>query len=362
MAASWIKVRNGLSRSAKIVAIACHLSEQPDFVAWWNAKNDAPASRPVTEFVTKEFVTAVTLKALTELWQEVNELIGPDCWVPYLTLKQLTILTGIPCFGEALELVGWVERHPEKGLVFPNFYEYNQPEKSRPKAKSDAERSKEYRDRKRNESARHESSHREEKRREEKNNPPPPAPSAAPEPNRQSDQLAAEAELISMEVSFPRKAVQTAYTAGATLDDIRAICEFYRANSGAWGPGALNRAVEHFVPGKDIALCFPTQHGKHAEKQRLEQQAAADRERRNQDVADRARDKRIQMDREARHGPLVRALDDDALGRLIDGLPTHDIGKMNLRKRIKNGRASPSFLEDLYRLMDQQQTQSAAAG
>lgn len=171
MAASWIKVRNGLSRSAKIVSMACYLAEQQEFVQWWNHNNGNEPSRPVTQFVTKEFVTAVTLKALTELWQEINDIIGEDCWIPYLTLSQIDILTGVPRLGEAMFTVGWVEEHHEKGLVFPNFYEFNKPEKSRPKAMTDAERAKKSRDKKKAEQARHDrhdSSHREEKRRREK--------------------------------------------------------------------------------------------------------------------------------------------------------------------------------------------------
>jgi hypothetical protein len=125
----------------------------------------------VTEIVTFENVTRVTVCALGELWCVLNEVMGEECRVPGLVASDIDHMVGIPGFGEALLFAGWVVEDEGKGLFFPNFLEHNAPQKTRPEPKTPAQRSKEYRGRKREEEARHarhDSSRGEEKRREEK--------------------------------------------------------------------------------------------------------------------------------------------------------------------------------------------------
>jgi hypothetical protein len=83
--------------------------------------------------------------------------------------------------------VGWVAVHDEKGLVFPNFSEHNTPNKLRAEPKSDADRAREYRERKKDServTARHETSRTEEKRREEKILPPTEVATSVPKRKR----------------------------------------------------------------------------------------------------------------------------------------------------------------------------------
>lgn len=170
MANDWIRIRRGIRQLPKTVAIARHLSASREFMNWWGDPVRHSCVTNVTEIVTFENVTRVTACALTELWFAINDVVGEDCWVPYMELSDIDDIVGVPGFGEAMLQVGWVTLHDEKGLIFPNFSEHNVPNKMRSEPKSAADRAREYRDRKRGVSrvtARHETSRREEKRREE---------------------------------------------------------------------------------------------------------------------------------------------------------------------------------------------------
>jgi hypothetical protein len=145
----------------------------------------------VTEVVTFENVTRVTACALTELWFAINDVVGDDCWVPYMAVSDIDDIVGVPGFGDALVAVGWVTLHDEKGLVFPNFSEHNVPQKMRSEPKSDAQRAKEYRDRKRGGdrvTKRHETSRPEEKSREEEYIPAAPVATSDPPKRRKRSQ------------------------------------------------------------------------------------------------------------------------------------------------------------------------------
>ena len=171
MAVDWIKIRRGMRQWPKTVAVARHLSGSREFMNWWADPVRHACVTNVTEIVTFENVTRVTACALTELWFALNDVLGEDCHVPYMELSDIDDIVGVPGFGEAMLEVGWVAIHDEKGLVFPNFSEHNTPNKLRTDPKSDADRAREYRERKKQAervTARHETSRPEEKRREEK--------------------------------------------------------------------------------------------------------------------------------------------------------------------------------------------------
>jgi hypothetical protein len=87
-----------------------------------------------------------------------------------MAVSDIDDMVEMPGFGEALLAVGWVVEDGEKGLVFPNFLEHNAPQKTRPEAKTGAQRTKEWRERKRKSEGvtlRDACDGREEKRREE---------------------------------------------------------------------------------------------------------------------------------------------------------------------------------------------------
>ena len=180
MAGEWIKIRRGMRQWPKTVAVARHLCCSREFMNWWSDPVRHACVTTVTEIVTFENVTRVTACALTELWFALNDVLGEDCHVPYMEISDIDDIVGVPGFGEAMLEVGWVTVHDAKGLVFPNFSEHNTPNKLRAEPKSDADRARDYRERKKDSgrvTARHEPSRdvterREEKSREENTNTP----------------------------------------------------------------------------------------------------------------------------------------------------------------------------------------------
>jgi hypothetical protein len=180
MAGDWIKMRTGLRRHPKVIAMSRNLAADREFINWWADPTRHSVKENVTELVTFENLTRVTVCGLLEVWGAVNAADKGDGHVPYMEVIDIDDIAGIPGFGEAMLLVGWLRLPEEDGLqgvVFPNFCEFNTPDSKRKQAKSDAERAREYRQRKKaKEEAeaerheRHETSHREEKRREEKRN------------------------------------------------------------------------------------------------------------------------------------------------------------------------------------------------
>lgn len=197
MAGDWIKMRGGLLRNPKVIRMARVLLQQPAFREWFGVTRDA--SRDVTCDVTQRddvasnvtardtrhvpVVTMVTVGALLATWSSVNENASDDATMRDATLFEIDTISGVPGFGEALASVGWIEVLPnEEGLFFPNFHEYNTVGKQRSAGvKTGAERSREYRDRKKNKTVTSRDvtkpvtrDPREEKSREERNTPPNP--------------------------------------------------------------------------------------------------------------------------------------------------------------------------------------------
>lgn len=158
MATEWVKMRVGLRKHPKTIAMARILMSSRDFVTWLsrhmsyiNHLDDESVTKSVTEFVTREIVTRVTVSSLIEVWGAVNTSVRSDLRVPYMQLDDLDGITGIPSFGQAMEAVGWVREFSNdktQGLLFPNFSEFNNPESERSRSKTPAERSAEYRARK----------------------------------------------------------------------------------------------------------------------------------------------------------------------------------------------------------------------
>lgn len=154
MAESWIKMRGSLLTNPKVVKMARLLLVDPEFLEWYG--NDAVTS-DTSHAVTRrhvEIVTRIVVGALTPLWSQVNECADSDFILPDASLFEVEAMAGVPGFGRAMETVKWLRVLPDAGGVeFPNFTEHNTVGKERStSAKTGAERSKNYRERKRLES------------------------------------------------------------------------------------------------------------------------------------------------------------------------------------------------------------------
>lgn len=134
----------------KVIKMARLLLQDPEFLEWF--AHDGVTLDP-SRCVTRRHVTVVTrvtVGALTPLWSQVNECAGTDFVLPDASLFEIDEMAGVPGFGRALAGVGWLCVLPESGgIEFPNFIEHNTVGKERStRAKTQAERAKEYRDRK----------------------------------------------------------------------------------------------------------------------------------------------------------------------------------------------------------------------
>ena len=170
MVAEWIKVRRGLRQFSKTVIIARNLEETEYFknlLLSPNKKYKQALQRH--KFITSEIARHVTVSALVDVWVALNDVVDKNCRVENMRLCDIDAMAGLPGFGSFMAAVQWVEED-SKGLFFRHFDEWNIPDSQRPFVLSDAQRAKNYRDRKREQlrHERHETSRLEEKSREEK--------------------------------------------------------------------------------------------------------------------------------------------------------------------------------------------------
>lgn len=148
MAGDWVKMKSGIRRNPKVVAMARFLSRQADFTEWMGIASRDSSRDSSRDAVTCRVVSCVTVASLLEVWGSLNDSLRSDGVAAYMTLEDIDEIPGVPKFGEAMELVGWVVVQDDGSLLFPNFCENNTPAKERATPKSDSERSKAYRERK----------------------------------------------------------------------------------------------------------------------------------------------------------------------------------------------------------------------
>ena len=148
MAGDWIKMRRGLRHDPKVIAIARELGSRREFMSWWSDPQRMTCKNHVTEIVTFANVTRVTVCALLDVWSSLNNTLGGDGKAPFMTLQDIDDIAEVPCLGDAMASVGWVVENNAEGIIFPNFWEHNTTSKDRGTPKSNAERQREYRERK----------------------------------------------------------------------------------------------------------------------------------------------------------------------------------------------------------------------
>lgn len=186
MSTNWIKMRSSLLTNPKVIRMARHLASDRHFMDWWTRGTNKSCDEIVYEICDVTVVTRVVVGSLLSVWGSANECANSDGRVTGITLFEVDEMAGVPSFGKAMEVVGWAVED-DNGIRFPNFNEHNTVGKERSTgAKTGAERTKEYRDRKRADQATNgdasqepshgvtvtsQSDHREDKRREEKEQP-----------------------------------------------------------------------------------------------------------------------------------------------------------------------------------------------
>lgn len=148
MAGDWIKMRPSLLTNPKVNGIA----RQLEVCRKVGGVLSTGFSGEMSEIVTRSVMRHVTVSSLLVVWGAANEHTK-DGVFHGADLSDLDDMTGIPGFGEAMSAVGWAVYDEENNSVtLPNFCEYNTSGSARSAtAKSNAERQKEYRARKKSE-------------------------------------------------------------------------------------------------------------------------------------------------------------------------------------------------------------------
>lgn len=187
MANDWIKMRQELFTHPRFLALTRELVYGNDSGILLYACGDAldavlKGDETVTDIalrhVTEVALRDVAMCALLRVWCAVNahsKVFGTDACCDGIDLLDLDSIAGFPGFGGAMAAVGWVRQEDCKGLVFPNFLEFNEPACLRASALTGAQRQARHRERKRAElmgngvrvTKSNASNGREEKRREE---------------------------------------------------------------------------------------------------------------------------------------------------------------------------------------------------
>lgn len=149
--ADWIRMRSSLLTNPRVTKMARLLLADPEFLEWLCPGCDVPVTRD--EAVTKRHipvVARVVVGALLPVWSMVNDTAARDGIVRHAASRDIDETAGVPGFGKALLAVEWLEELPNgEGVQFVNFEEHNSPQKERSVvAKTGAERSREYRERK----------------------------------------------------------------------------------------------------------------------------------------------------------------------------------------------------------------------
>ena len=149
--ADWIRMRSSLVTNPRVITMARLLLADRAFLDWLCPGCDVPVTRD--ESVTKRHIPVVTrliVGGLLEVWSMVNDTAARDGIVRHASSRDMDETAGIPGFGQAMVAVEWLEELPDgQGVFFPNFEEHNSPQKERSTvAKTGAQRSREYRERK----------------------------------------------------------------------------------------------------------------------------------------------------------------------------------------------------------------------
>lgn len=191
---NWIKMRSSLLTHPKVISMVNYLSSDESFLRF--VCDDLAISTcsenlsygyniRVTDLVTRSALRYVTVSGLLALWSSAR-MFSEGGILAGIRIEDLDEMAGIPGFGKAIEKAGWASYDDErKCVVLKDFTEWNDQDfKETPK--SNAERQKAFRDRKKIGSQvpvtnSNESNAREEKRREENNKPQTPFTHSLPE-------------------------------------------------------------------------------------------------------------------------------------------------------------------------------------
>jgi hypothetical protein len=168
MAGDWIKMQTELLSHPRLIRMYRHLvyGESLGFLSFVCGEDaigvDAHPSLSCDEIVTRALrhvrhtaLQRVALSLLLDVWCYVNahcKVTGCDAVMSPMSVDDIDIMIGVEGFGDAMLVAGWIQQdEANDSLIFPNFCEHNEPACVRREAKSGAQRTREYRQRKQTE-------------------------------------------------------------------------------------------------------------------------------------------------------------------------------------------------------------------
>lgn len=143
MAGDWIKMRTDLYRDPKVICMADFLMS-PDGELARSVSQNIQRDMGVTSNVMRN----VTVGALVAVWgvaRHQGKRSGDNLCIVGVTPSVVDDIAELPGFGDAMERVGWLVKHPN-GLVFPKFFKDHNADPT----EKNRERQARYRERKRN--------------------------------------------------------------------------------------------------------------------------------------------------------------------------------------------------------------------
>lgn len=126
--ANWVKVRVGLDKDPKVIAMAEKLADDPKFWAWffkdWDGDMDGVAR---DSSVTCRVTECVTVTSLVRVWSVTRRdglRSGDDVVLRFATLKTIDRISEVPGFGAAMASVGWAVVAGVDSIIFPKLFRH----------------------------------------------------------------------------------------------------------------------------------------------------------------------------------------------------------------------------------------------
>lgn len=151
MAGDWIRIRVCLIDDPRVIRMTDYLAYERAFMNWLTAPVQIECDDCAYEHITRNALRCVTVTGLIKVWgvaNDIGKVSGDDLLLDHTTLDTIDAISGLPCFGAAMQFVGWANESTKNSVTLPNFLSYNDPANSE-KRLGNRERQKRFRDKQR---------------------------------------------------------------------------------------------------------------------------------------------------------------------------------------------------------------------
>ena len=148
MANDWIKMRTWLCKDTRVIGMADYLASERAFMNWLTDPVQVSCKETAYEHVTRNVTVALCVTGLLVTWgtaREQGDRVDDDLVLPFGDKYSIDAITGIECFGDAMEHVGWLTECEDGSLIFPKFFKENESPEEKHK-RQNAERQRKHRE------------------------------------------------------------------------------------------------------------------------------------------------------------------------------------------------------------------------